>query len=57
MSDYDEITERVEAMGHTQKAIDILGSLTIKTPQTIGMRQDLEAVRKELAYEIFRSES
>ena len=54
MIDYG-ITERVEAMNHTQKAIDVLNSLTTKTPETMDLVKQLKAVRKELAYNVFRA--
>lgn len=48
-------TERVEAMRHTQKAITILDSLTMKTPEIADMVNNLKEVRKELAYEVYRA--
>lgn len=56
MNDYG-ITKRVEAMHHTQKALDVLNALVMKTPETSDMIHHLEDVRKELAYEIFRCKS
>ena len=49
-----DMPERVEAIGHTQKAIDALSSLTMKDPALNEMVAHLQTVRKELAYEIFR---
>lgn len=54
MTEYG-ITERVEAMNHTQKAIDVLNSLTMSTPETRDLVKQLKAVRKELAYNVFRA--
>ena len=54
MMDHYDINEKVEALGHTQKAFAILDNLVTKTPQINEMRNHLKEVRKELAYEIFR---
>lgn len=49
-----EITEKVEALHHTQNALDKLQSLVTSTPELREMIQKLRAVRTELAYELFR---
>ena len=54
MIDYN-ITDKAEALYHTQKAIDKVNVL-LRTPETIEMIDNLVKVRKELAYEIFRGE-
>ncbi len=49
-----EITEKVEALHHTQNALNSIQSLVTSTPTTREMVKKLREVRTELAYEIFR---
>lgn len=53
MSD-PEITEKVDALQHTQNALNRIQSLVTSTPATREMVKKLREVRTELAYEIFR---
>lgn len=53
MKDY-KITEKVEALCHTQNALDTIKSLMVSTKETSEMIQKLREVRTELADEISR---
>jgi hypothetical protein len=53
--DMYDITGRVGAMHHTQKAITVLDSLKMRGPELDTLVENLKEVRKELAYEVYRA--
>lgn len=51
----EDTTYKVDALSHVHQAIEAIEATITKLPETGDMLHHLTEVRKELAYEIFRT--